>query len=301
MRVPLSVLIDYKGFRCLAIGKIPILPKQGPSIGFHNGVYVPIDPELKNLFANVGDVLHLKDNKVASAQNTMFQQVPVSYFTKIYTFSQASNDMKMKKELTEPQKQSLKFHFNELEYMERPNYVLNTSEIFPLDSEQLDPKNIRKNPNCVFRPEFFCNYQQFLQADTMKEFQGLQLGFKPNYFEALGTNKDVQDLSDASKFLKNQVLYQVVEILDNLQTIPIDSDSLTDFLHSHGVNMRYLSHVAVISNVPHIIEICVNEMLARTCKNILNEKLSELVVDNKVEYDQLEEAKRLKSRELKEA
>jgi hypothetical protein len=26
IRIPLSALIDYKGFRCLAIGKIPILP-----------------------------------------------------------------------------------------------------------------------------------------------------------------------------------------------------------------------------------------------------------------------------------
>jgi len=49
--------------------------------------------------------------------------------------------------------------------------------------------------------------------------------------------------------------------------------------------MRYLGHVAVMSRVPHVIDICVNEMLGRTCKNILNKKISELIIENKVEYD----------------
>jgi hypothetical protein len=39
LRVPLSALIDYKGFRCLAIGQIPIIPQQGPTLGFFNQTY----------------------------------------------------------------------------------------------------------------------------------------------------------------------------------------------------------------------------------------------------------------------
>lgn len=35
LRIPLACLIDYKGFRCLAIAKIPILAKNSPSLGFH--------------------------------------------------------------------------------------------------------------------------------------------------------------------------------------------------------------------------------------------------------------------------
>jgi hypothetical protein len=69
LRVPLSVLIDYKGFRCLAIGRIPILPKQEPHLGFYNGIYVPPDQVLRDAFANVGDLLRLKPNRVASNQN----------------------------------------------------------------------------------------------------------------------------------------------------------------------------------------------------------------------------------------
>ena len=62
LRIPLSALIDYKGFRCLAIGKIPVQPDAGPSLGFHMNSYVPTSPELKNAYANVGALLHLKQN-----------------------------------------------------------------------------------------------------------------------------------------------------------------------------------------------------------------------------------------------
>ena len=43
LRVPLSALIDYKGFRCLAIAKVPVKPTSGLSLGFHEGKYQPPD------------------------------------------------------------------------------------------------------------------------------------------------------------------------------------------------------------------------------------------------------------------
>ena len=64
LRVPLSVLIDYKGFRCLAVGQIPIMASSGPMLGFYQGNYVS-DQELKNTFMKVGQLLHLKENKNA--------------------------------------------------------------------------------------------------------------------------------------------------------------------------------------------------------------------------------------------
>lgn len=67
--------------------------------------------------------------------------------------------------------------------------------------------------------------------------------------------------------------------------LPIDSESLGQLMHAHGINMRYLSYIAALSQIPHVREICVTEMLARTFKNILNLKMSELILDNKAEYD----------------
>jgi hypothetical protein len=54
--------------------------------------------------------------------------------------------------------------------MEKPFYVLRTSEIFPYDCEQPDFKVIRKNIKNTLRPEFFIEYEQFLKADTLKDY-----------------------------------------------------------------------------------------------------------------------------------
>ena len=40
LRIPLACLIDYKGFRCIAIAKIPIVAKNSPNLGFHQGMYI---------------------------------------------------------------------------------------------------------------------------------------------------------------------------------------------------------------------------------------------------------------------
>jgi len=66
LRVPISALIDYKGFRCLAIAQIPILPPQGPSLGFFNSNYLTTEPELKKALTDLGDLLRLKENDVLS-------------------------------------------------------------------------------------------------------------------------------------------------------------------------------------------------------------------------------------------
>lgn len=39
-------------------------------------------------------------------------------------------------------------------------------------------------------------------------------------------NNDVLELTEASKFLKTRVIYELVTMLDDLQIMPIDSESL---------------------------------------------------------------------------
>jgi hypothetical protein len=58
--------------------------------------------------------------------------------------------------------------------MEKPFYILKTSEIFPYDAEQVDSKNVQKNIKETLRPEFFCgNFDPSnpLKADTIKDYQ----------------------------------------------------------------------------------------------------------------------------------
>lgn len=71
----------------------------------------------------------------------------------------------------------------------------------------------------------------------------------------------------------------LVNLLDSLIIMPIDSESLELTFHSQGVNMRYLGVVASLSMVPHVKDICITEMLARSCKNILNRQIAALITD----------------------
>ena len=70
IRVPLTCLIDYKGFRCLAAGVLPI-----------QQVYTPIvldsDKYLEKFMHNVGFLLNLKSNKNLQSNKT-YQNVPIS-------------------------------------------------------------------------------------------------------------------------------------------------------------------------------------------------------------------------------
>jgi len=81
LRVPLTTLVDYKGFRALAIAKIEISQQLNPALGFYGGVYTCEDENLKQELGYVGDVLNLKDNKTKKKGYTQqFESVPVSNF-----------------------------------------------------------------------------------------------------------------------------------------------------------------------------------------------------------------------------
>lgn len=76
-------------------------------------------------------------------------------------------------------------------------------------------------------------------------------------------------------------------MLDDVSILPIDHETITAAFHEHGINMRYLSYVCVLSTPPHIKEICITEMLARTIKNIMNSSTAKLILDNEIEYNDL--------------
>ena len=68
LRVPLSVIIDYKGFRCLAIAKMPVKGNQGPLLGFYESNYWNLEEKIYESFKRVGEELNLKHNYTASTK-----------------------------------------------------------------------------------------------------------------------------------------------------------------------------------------------------------------------------------------
>ena len=112
----------------------------------------------------------------------------------------------------------------------------------------------------MLRPEFLYNYDHSLKSDTLRDYSIPQAR----------KEKDLDDLSNANMFLKSQVVKNLTKLFDELKIMPIDSKSLTSTLHEYGVNVRYLSHIYIMSKCSHIKDICLTEMFARTCKNIMN-------------------------------
>lgn len=78
---------------------------------------------------------------------------------------------------------------------------------------------------------------------------------------------------------------QLVDLLDSLIIIPIDSATLEEAFHIQGVNMRYLGKVAELSKLKHVKDLCITEMLARSLKRIFNQAMSQLIQNNKTRKD----------------
>lgn len=93
------------------------------------------------------------------------------------------------------------------------------------------------------------------------------------------------ELNEASRVLRKNQINELVELLDSLHVVPIDSQSLEQVFHIKGVNMRYLGVVALESVCSHIKDICVTDMIARTLKRILNQQISELILENQKNLD----------------
>jgi hypothetical protein len=88
-------------------------------------------------------------------------------------------------------------------------------------------------------------------------------------------NSDEQEKDDincmkASKMLMNEVIPNLVNLLDKLTIVPVDSPTLSSVFHENGVNMRFLGRLANTCLLPHLKEIAVIEMIARTAKKVLN-------------------------------
>lgn len=87
LRIPLSSLIDYKGYRCIAVGLVPIIPKQGVSLGIQNKAYTLQSPNIRNQLSYVGEVLNVSNNSIAKNGNKYDpEMIPLGYMTKVYHF-----------------------------------------------------------------------------------------------------------------------------------------------------------------------------------------------------------------------
>ncbi|PHT60200.1 Clustered mitochondria protein [Capsicum baccatum] len=105
--------------------------------------------------------------------------------------------------------------------------------------------------------------------------------FNPNVFtdfKLAGSEEEIaadQELvKKVSLYLKDAVLPKFIQDLCTLEVSPMDGQTLTEALHAHGINLRYLGIVAEgTRNLPHLWDLCSNEIVVRCAKHILKDLL----------------------------
>ncbi|XP_077237978.1 protein REDUCED CHLOROPLAST COVERAGE 3-like [Tasmannia lanceolata] len=83
--------------------------------------------------------------------------------------------------------------------------------------------------------------------------------------------KSLDELSEmAHKYYDDIALPKLVSDFGSLELSPVDGRTLTDFMHTRGLQMRSLGCVVELAEkLPHIQSLCVHEMVTRAFKHII--------------------------------
>ncbi|EPS67381.1 hypothetical protein M569_07392, partial [Genlisea aurea] len=105
--------------------------------------------------------------------------------------------------------------------------------------------------------------------------------FNPNVFTEFKLAGDPEEIAAdeetvrrASTYLKEIVLSKFIQDLCRLDVSPMDGRTLTEAIHAHGINIRYLGKIAEgTRSMPHIWDLCCNEIVVRSAKHIVRDIL----------------------------
>ncbi|KAH9621361.1 hypothetical protein KSS87_005683 [Heliosperma pusillum] len=107
------------------------------------------------------------------------------------------------------------------------------------------------------------------------------ISFNPNVFtdfKLAGSPDDIASdestVREATLYLTNVALPMFTQDLCKLEVSPMDGQTLTDALHAHGINVRYIGKVAEgTKHMPHLWDLFVNEIAVRSAKHLVKDVL----------------------------
>ncbi|KAL5762727.1 hypothetical protein ACOSP7_018991 [Xanthoceras sorbifolium] len=108
-----------------------------------------------------------------------------------------------------------------------------------------------------------------------------ELLFNPNVFtefKLAGSQEEIaadeENVKKVSSYLANVVLPKFIQDLCSLEVSPMDGQTLTEALHAHGINIRYIGKVADgTKHLPHLWDLCSNEIVVRSAKHLIKDVL----------------------------
>ncbi|XWS46230.1 hypothetical protein CRYUN_Cryun14cG0046600 [Craigia yunnanensis] len=94
----------------------------------------------------------------------------------------------------------------------------------------------------------------------------------------------LEELIDSSqKYYTEVALPKLVADFGSLELSPVDGRTLTDFMHTRGLQMRSLGHVVKLSEkLSHVQSLCIHEMIVRAFKHILQAVIATVINTDKM-------------------
>ncbi|KAA3462285.1 clustered mitochondria protein-like protein [Gossypium australe] len=93
--------------------------------------------------------------------------------------------------------------------------------------------------------------------------------------------KELIDLSQ--KYYTEVALPKLVADFGSLELSPVDGRTLTDFMHTRGLQMRSLGHVVKLSEkLSHVQSLCIHEMIVRAFKHVVQAVIATVVNTDKM-------------------
>ena len=289
-----SAIIDYKGMRIIAQSMVPgILKKvsaleQSIDYGSIDGTEISSSPAFREAIEKLMRPLHLqehslldkdgKEHKLVTSLDTkgivgddarhylldLYRMTPVDVLFLEQIEKQSADNAYphsftvLRTELVE------RF----IEYKLRSAILEHQNKVAALKKEAQSANDEEKKE--IIEPPF--TFDLRLNPDV---FTKAKSGDSPEEIA-----KQEAAVREASQFLQDSIRSLVPELSSSFSSIPLDGEGLTKLLHDRGINMRYLGSVANEvegSKALKIVRVlCVQEIVARACKHILRDLLSDL-------------------------
>ena len=294
--VLLTTLIDYCGFRFEVFAPVELDEEHSLVYGYSatEEIFVNANPVLQTIIPVLGDRLNVAVSKkpMLTCPVTLDQREPTDMAT---TFCDILS-------------KDLQLHI----CGDNRVYILNFSGVIPPDLPRPQSNDIHTRK---LRPEYVSEYSDGpIPADAVRHDLENQGGGVPSEVGDEGELElarsgqrlvrptvilkplePVVNWIRAASLLREEHIPDVVLKLETLTAVAIDSYGFTEFLHSHGVNIRYLGEIYARSKVPHVKDMVLCEGISRACKTVLNQSLRKLSRRGRAETLIAEQRKRSRS------
>lgn len=234
---PLMTVMEYKGFRALAIMSLP-LNERSLVMEAQTGL---VEEAAQTLTLELGRAMNLAPfllNQRGPEGRTIQRQLVLPPSLEVHRLSTKRN----KERTTE---KPLGGNTGMTATTPAGIYLANVHDVIP-NFPQSDDSQGRES-FLYFRPELI---------------QVLPSPFNPT-----------SDGAAALKVLRDQRLPLLLSHMEDLTVLPLDSEDWRHEMHRHGLNMAFLGIIAQGTQLPHVRDGAITEMVARAAKTTLRGRL----------------------------